>query len=60
MFLPVNVPLWDIFFEVTEVNLSGIVITPPMFLLGLILLFYSNKDERRNPIPVEPTPSEEE
>jgi len=45
LFLPVNIPLWNILFSALELNISGEFTTPPMFLLGLLFLFYPTQKD---------------
>ncbi len=48
IFMPVNIPLWDILFEYININLSGHVVTPPLFLLGILILF--NPKRQKQPV----------
>jgi len=46
LFLPVNVPLWDMAFEVLNVDIVAVFITPLLFLLGILLVFFPSRKDR--------------
>ena len=40
LFLPVNVPLWDIVFDSISLNISAVAVVPLFFLSGILILFF--------------------
>ncbi len=46
IFLPVNVPLWDMAFEELNIDIMAVFITPLLFLFGILLVFYPSKKDK--------------
>jgi hypothetical protein len=59
LFLPVNVPLWDMAFETFSIDIVAVFITPLLFLLGILLVFYPSRKDKISTIPSNRTNEEE-
>jgi hypothetical protein len=59
LFLPVNVPLWDIAFEKLDIDIMAVFITPLLFLFGILLVFYPSRNDRYQTISSNQTNEEE-
>ncbi|DAC50138.1 MAG TPA: hypothetical protein HA340_04185, partial [Candidatus Thalassarchaeaceae archaeon] len=46
LFLPVNVPLWDMAFNSISLNISAVAVVPLFFLLGLLILFIPAREKK--------------
>ncbi|HIG20677.1 MAG: hypothetical protein CXT67_03145 [Methanobacteriota archaeon] len=51
LFLPVNVPLWDIVLPKLGINIMAVFIVPLFFFLGILLVFYPSREDRISTIP---------
>ncbi|HHZ74689.1 MAG TPA: hypothetical protein EYN58_05895 [Candidatus Poseidoniales archaeon] len=51
LFLPVNVPLWDIVFQKLSIDIMAVFITPLLFFLGILLVFYPSRKDKISTIP---------
>jgi hypothetical protein len=51
LFLPVNVPLWDIVFQKLSIDIMAVFITPLLFFLGILLVFYPSRKDKISAIP---------
>ncbi len=59
LFLPVNVPLWDMAFEKLSIDIMAVFITPLLFLLGILLVFYPSRKDEISTIPSKGSNEEE-
>jgi hypothetical protein len=59
LFLPVNVPLWDMAFEKFSIDIVAVFITPLFFFLGILLVFYPSREDRISTIPSNQSNEEE-
>ncbi len=58
LFLPVNVPLWDIAFQKLGIDIMAVFITPLLFFFGILLVFYPSRNDKIS--RTTPNPSSEE
>jgi hypothetical protein len=59
LFLPVNVPLWDMAFEKLSIDIMAVFITPLLFLLGILLVFYPSRNDNISRTILNPSSEEE-
>tara|TARA_B100001750_G_scaffold248503_1_gene280376 strand:+ start:3453 stop:3665 length:213 start_codon:yes stop_codon:yes gene_type:complete len=48
LFLPVNVPLWDVAFDSISLDVSAVAVVPVFFLSGMIILFYPGRGNQES------------
>jgi len=46
LFMPVNIPLWNIVFDLIGLNVQGVFVVPPLFLIGAIIIFYPSRQKK--------------